>query len=499
MSALIPMSAPPSARALQKPRTPALVLTLTFLCLAPSALLPQSAAEAPPVKAALRIADEWLEYQVARQNLPSLSIGLVIGGDLLFKKSYGYADVESRTPATADTIYSICSVSKVFTAAAALQLRDANELSLDQEISELIPWYRKRDTFPAGGPVTVHGLLSHSSGLPDDLKGTYWSDQRFPSRDEVEELLNEATALFPASTREEYSNVGYEMAGFVVEETAGRSFADYIRSEFLEPLGMDDTTLDIPVGDPKLATGYSGGGRSNQRDEIAPYQIKSLTAAAGMASTVNDLLKFVTWQFRVLASGETEILSPSTLREMMTVQWFNPGQTAHRGYGYSVVDLGGQTIAGKDGGCPGYVSLVILDPQTQLGGVLLINANGADPWAFLRGASELLGPALGRAAAMAQASMGEAPTDLSRFEGVYRGYPSDMEVVLVADGGTLVQASLNTLSPAGGLVKLRPVGDLRFERLGSNGETVAEVVFVPDGDGAIAELHTLGSAWTKTR
>ena len=456
-------------------------------------------ADAPPVQGAIQLADLWLEYQLARQGLPSISIGLVLDQDLLWAKSYGYADIANKAPATLDTIYSICSVSKLFTATAVMQLRDKGQLHMGQEVRELLPWLNVKRTFPGSGPITVHGLLTHSSGLPDDLEGAYWTEQTFPDREGFRNLLADAETLYPAAKKEEYSNVGYELAGYIVEERSGRPFAQYIQEEILSPLEMDDTTIDIPIdhtGD-RLATAYSGGGRHNQREVIPPYQLKGLVAAAGMASTVNDIVKFIRWQFRVLAATKPELLKASTLREMYQVHWYNPGQSSHRGYGYSVVDLEGKLVVGKDGGCPGYVSLVILDPGTKLGGVILINANGTDVWDLLTGVVGLVAPALAKAASQA----GNQPVDnvdLEKYEGVYRSYPADLEVGVVVDGNQLAFVFLNKESPADSMTRLTHVVGERFRLIGQDGEPGGFFEFTLDTKGDVTGIQQLGSGWKKT-
>lgn len=454
-----------------------------------------SIADASPVQNAVQLVDMWLQYQLENHEIPSISVGVVYDQETVWAKSYGFADVRNQVPATADTLYSVCSIAKLFTATAILQLRDKGQLHMDQEVRELLPWFNIRRTYPLSGPITVGSLLSHSSGLPGDLAGPYWTEQSFPTRQEFRRMIGETDTLYPASKYEEYSNVGYEVAGFIIEQRSGQSYQDYIQQEILDPLEMTSTTIDLPIDleGSGLAVAYSGGGRSNQRDVIMPYRLEGLTAAAGLASTVNDLAKFIKWQFRLLDSGDTEILKRSTLEEMHTVQWYSPGSPTQTGYGYSVIDLDGTTLVGKDGGCPGFLSLVMMDPATKVGGVVLVNANGINVINLLQSVLTTVGPAIGMSAATSAGTPDE-PGELDMYEGVYRGYPSDIEVGVVVQDEGLAWAYLQSDRLSEDLTKLRPVGEHMFERLRQDGGVAGQVEFEVDSNGRAIRILQPGSA-----
>ena len=138
----------------------AMLLLLTTRATADSPL-----AEHPEVQGALAIVDAWIDGVRDYDNVPGISVGFVADQHMLFSKGYGFSNVESRVPANADTIYSVCSISKLFTSIGVMQMRDAGKLTLRDPVADHLQWYEIEDTYPQDGPVRVLGLLTHSSGL----------------------------------------------------------------------------------------------------------------------------------------------------------------------------------------------------------------------------------------------------------------------------------------------------------------------------------------------
>ena len=126
----------------------------------------ESVAAHPRVADAITLLDLWIEEQVAYQQLPGLAIGIVHGGELIWAKGYGYSDIESKTPTTPDTLYRIGSITKLFTATAVMQLRDAGKLRLDDPVARHLPWFEIKSSFEDVPEVTVWHLLTHTAGLP---------------------------------------------------------------------------------------------------------------------------------------------------------------------------------------------------------------------------------------------------------------------------------------------------------------------------------------------
>ncbi len=141
-----------------------------------------------------------------------MSIGIVHDQALAWSGGFGWADVERREPATADTLYRIGSITKLFTATALLLLRDEGKLHLDDPLTAHLPWFQMKAAADAG-TITIRHLLTHTSGLPREGAFPYFTDSRFPSLDEIRARLPAQERPLPVETRWKYSNLGRDARG----------------------------------------------------------------------------------------------------------------------------------------------------------------------------------------------------------------------------------------------------------------------------------------------
>jgi CubicO group peptidase (beta-lactamase class C family) len=168
--------------------------------------------------------DLWLDAQVAYNRIPGMSAAVVHDQHLLWSRGYGFANLEKKLPASADTIYSICSISKLFTSVAVTQLRDQGKLDLDDPVKKHLPWFNIKEAYPGSGPPTIRGILTHSSGLPRESDYPYWTepDYPFPTHEQIVEKISKQEMLYPADTYYQYSNLGLTLAGEVVAAVSGQ-------------------------------------------------------------------------------------------------------------------------------------------------------------------------------------------------------------------------------------------------------------------------------------
>ena len=152
----------------------------------------------PEVKGALSIIDAWLDGRHMFEQIPGISVGIVRDQDLLWDKGYGYGNLETERPVDANTLYSICSISKLFTAIGLMQLRDEGKLRLRDSVADHLGWYDIEQAHEDSGPVTIEGLMTHSSGLPRESDFPYWigPDFPFPTRQEMIERLSSQETLY---------------------------------------------------------------------------------------------------------------------------------------------------------------------------------------------------------------------------------------------------------------------------------------------------------------
>src|SRR5258706_8626249 len=307
---------------------------------------------------ALRLADAWLDAQRDLDRIPAMSVGVVRGDKLVWSKGYGTIDKRGAVPADSKTLYSVCSITKLFTSVALMRLRDEQKVRLDDDLSRLLPEHRVAQSEPDSGPITVRAVLTHSSGLPREADFAYLSapDYAFPTAQQLRERLPGQKTLYRANDRYQYSNLGLTLLGEVIARTSGQSYESYVKSNVLDPLGMTQTRFAFPMDlyEKQLARGYGSLKRDATRDVVNPFKIEGLAAAAGLTTNVDDLARFVSWNFRLLRNGGNEILRASTLREMQRIQWTDLDGKTTWGLGFAVRCEGGKSVVSHGGSCPGY-------------------------------------------------------------------------------------------------------------------------------------------------
>ena len=201
--------------------------------------------------------------------MPGLSAAIVHDQDLLWSGASGFSDLDNQRPATTNTIYGICSISKLFTGIAVMQLRDQGKVQLDDPVSSLLPWFNLQQTFEGSSEITLRNLLTHASGLPREADTPYWvrPDFPFPTSKEVREMLGGQTTIYTANRYHQYSNLGLSLVGEIVAEKSGQDYTAYVNEHLLGPLGMTDTSTGFPTDnrEPRVATGYKKRSANTRR------------------------------------------------------------------------------------------------------------------------------------------------------------------------------------------------------------------------------------------
>ncbi|MFC7790555.1 serine hydrolase domain-containing protein [Streptomyces cinereoruber] len=275
-----------------------------------------------------------------------------------WRGSSGVRDLKSGAPADPAARFRAGSVTKVFTAATVLRLVAERRIDLDRPARAYLP-----DLIPARyAGVTVRQLLNHTHGIPaPDLPGETveeWYEHRFDVHT-PEELVRSATAKpreFRPGTRQHYLNIGYTIAGLIVERVTGDSYERQVERRILRPLGLEDTYL--PGGAAGITGPYNhgyqtmrlGDGTTGLRD-VSVWGTSDAWAAGDLVSTTADLERFT----RALFAGR--VVRGPLLEEMFTlpeVTDLETGAPAAYSVGLSMKRLGGREVWGKTGGRWGY-------------------------------------------------------------------------------------------------------------------------------------------------
>jgi CubicO group peptidase (beta-lactamase class C family) len=477
----------------------ALIALLLAFSSAAAAAADKIAAD-PRVQTALEAARVWLEAQRAYDRIPGVSAAIVYDQQVLWSGGYGYTDLAKKIPAEAGTIYSICSISKLFTSIAVMQLRDAGKLRLDDPVEKYLPWFKIQKTAPEGPEITIEGLLTHASGLPRESEYPYWSapDYEFPTREQVKDKIASQKTLYPAESHFQYSNLGLTLAGEVVAAASGEPYDQYVKSHILGPLGLTGTTPEIPAGQrgKRLATGYSILTRDGEPKAMPFFQARGIAPAAGYASTAEDLAKFASWQFRLLSTGGAEILKANTLREMYRIHWVEPNFETTWGLGFSVWRRDGKVFVGHGGSCPGFRSAVLFRPEEKVAAVFLSNAHEAASEVFAQCLYDLVAAAIKDAVKNPSAAKKPDPK-LNKYLGTYSSWNGELAVILWGDG--LGALWLPTMNPVKSIVKLKKTGDHTFRRVREDEELGEEIVFEMGPDGRAARLKWHSNYYPRIR
>ena len=282
--------------------------------------------------------DEYINAHMKLENF-SGSVLIAKGDEVLLRKGYGLANIEINVPNTPKTKFRLGSVTKQFTAMAIMQLQENELLSVNDPLSKFIPDY------PNGDKITLHHLLTHTSGIPnltdfpelENIKKT-----KTPVEEVIEIFKNEPLEYTPGE-KYQYSNSGYTLLGYIIEKVSGKTYEEYLKEYIFEPLNMKDSGYDhYNVVLLNRASGYSPG-----KDGVvnAKYIDMSIPFGGGcLYSTVEDMY---IWD-RALYTDK--LLSESSLNEM-----FTPFKDDY-GYGWYISDVLDRKCIRHSGGIEGFTA-----------------------------------------------------------------------------------------------------------------------------------------------
>lgn len=442
----------------------------------------------PDVLAAQRLFGAWIEGQIAYKGWAGVAVGVVRDQQLVWKAGFGFANTQSRVPMTPATKFRIASHSKLFNAIAIMQLREQGKLRLDDPVSKYLPWFQVKPVGEHDGEITIEHLLSHSAGLPREASG-HWTSYEFPTREELKALVKDRQATFPPSTRFKYSNLGVAVAGMVVEEVSGLPWATYVQQNILDPLDMRATSVDQNVAG--LATPYGRRLPDGSIEQFGFVDARGMASATGMTSTVEDLAKLVSAQFRAGPRGGQQILSAAAMREMFRIRNIEQNWSSGVGLGFRLNRIRDQTWIGHTGGYPGYVTQTLFQLNDKLGVIVLTNSQDA----ALEDITTQLIATVGQAVVKAATSTPPVRWDPAweRFAGLYRSRGSDSQVVVLNKRLVIVNvAAPNVDNP----VRLEPLGGGRFRFVTpTGGGPVGETVHFEERPGRPMRM-VIGDNWS---
>jgi putative ATP-binding cassette transporter len=306
----------------------------------------------------------WMELG----KIPGMSIVIVREGQVPIVKGYGVADLETKIPVTSDTLFELCSLSKSFTALAALRMEEEGLIELDKPVSHYLPWFSVNYKGEEAR-ITIRQLLHHTSGIP-------WETiSKIPQGDSDKALENTVRKIVglelqnPPGETYHYATINYDIVGAVMEKISGRSYEHYMRDYLFTPMGLTHTTVGKENPPSNLATGYKIGFFSPRKYTSPPY--RGNNPSAYIISNAKDMAMWLKYQ---IGAKKTEFESAIKKTHIPDVT-VNPSKnwTSYAmGWFVNQYRKGEMFHSGLN---PNFTAFIGIKPDKKIGVVVLSNSN----------------------------------------------------------------------------------------------------------------------------
>jgi serine beta-lactamase-like protein LACTB len=311
----------------------------------------------------------YIAYEVEDKKLPALSIALVDDQRVVWAAGFGFQDRAHKTPASAETVYRVGSVSKLFTDVAIMQLVEQGQLDLDAPVAKYVPDFKPLYK-PGHKPITLRMLMAHHSGLIREPPVGNYFDPSEPGLEKTIASLDGIEVVYAPNEREKYSNAAIALVGYTLQKTQGEKFETYVQKKVLDPLKMTSSSFTLtPKVRKNLAEAlmwtYHG------REFPAPTFELGEAPAGCMYSTVLDLAKFQSCLFADGRIGDQQLLKAETLREMFRPQFAKMDNERGFGLGFMMGDLDGRKRIGHGGAIYGFATEFAMLPAEKLGAIVV--------------------------------------------------------------------------------------------------------------------------------
>ncbi|GAA0367232.1 serine hydrolase domain-containing protein [Bacillus horti] len=297
------------------------------------------------------------------------NIAIAQDGNVLFQKCYGLADIEHNVPHTPQSKFRIGSLSKAFTALGILMLEEQGKLNLTDTLNIYIP------ELLYGKEVTIHHLLSHTSGIPNfvlfpEFRNLYEKNGFSP--EELIELLNPKGFVTSPGKQYSYSNTGYYLLALIIEKVSQKSYEAFLTDQIFNPLQMNNSGYDLSETIlSHRARGYKIDQEHNILQNADYLDMKVPFGGGGLYSTIEDLLLW-----------DKALFSPSFISTMILNKLYTPNKENY-GYGWRIFERHGQQVVEHGGGICGFTTHMqryLTDKMT-----IIVLSNYQIPWAAKTG------------------------------------------------------------------------------------------------------------------
>lgn len=307
---------------------------------------------------------------------PGLSVAVALNDKMVYSAGFGMADVENEVPARADTVYRIASISKTFAATSVLQLADRKKLKIDDLITATVP------NFPH--PVTLHQIMTHSSGIRHYKPGENGSMTRFDTLEDAIKIFKDDPLLFPPNTKNQYSSYAFNLLQGPIEKLSGQPLETYLGENIFKPAGLTSTSLEFNERIvPHRARPYDRGKDGTLRN--SPYVDNSIKwLGGGLISSAEDLIRFN------IALNQGKLVSAGSLKLMNTANKLNDGSVSEYSVGWELSDDKGNHYVDKYGSGTGVSTYLLRIPEKHYAVAVLINLSHGNIKPFAKRISDAI-------------------------------------------------------------------------------------------------------------
>ena len=421
--------------------------------------------------------------ELRKTSTPGATIAIIRGDRVVFAKTLGVSNIETGAPLTADTLFRIASNTKLLTAAALVTLAEKGKIKLNEPIGTYV-----KGLSPKLSQLTLHQLLSHTAGMQDGASdfglhddsslGSFirtWTDNY---------LFTEPGRIFS------YSNLGYDLAGLVLEEVTGKPYADAMDEVLFKPLGMNRTTLR-----PLMAVTYpfATGHKIAEKDKLVVVRPMADEArewpSGGVFTSAMDYARFVIAFLNQGHLDGKQVLSPEVIAKLSTPYSNSPGSDAQYSYGLNIVNYRGLRVLQHSGSLAGFGALLRMVPEHRFAIIILTNRTGALLTKTMDEATEMVGTLAAEPRVEAQKPWPMNDAERARYVGTYINSPTYLSVEILQKDRNLFlrQIGTNDMTP---IIK---IGNNRFS---SGGD---EFVLIPDKDNKVEFLYIVGHAFKRVQ
>jgi CubicO group peptidase (beta-lactamase class C family) len=316
--------------------------------------------------------DEWLPKQLRESGVPGAAVTVVDDHGMVWQRAFGYLDHVGSPPIDCETLFCVRSLAKGITALAALVAVQDGLVGLDVPVKESLPDFTVQSRFDPRPEerITLRHLLAHRAGLThDEPPGNNPDDPDCFRRHILS--ISDTWLRFPVGYRYAYSNLGFDLVGYILQVRSGMPFAQYVKDNVLAPIGMASSSFDPDVIERSVnrAVGHTPSGK------IEPLRFPEIPAA-GLYSTGPDMAKYLQFYLGDGTAGDVRILCPDLMKQLRTIQFAQSRQQTGYCLGMFRQLVSNTFSLSHSGGGRGFQSQMIVFPEHQFGVLLLTNKDG---------------------------------------------------------------------------------------------------------------------------